>query len=454
MPREEFKSIWQLVIAKLNEKYSSTTVKLWFAEVDCVEMTESKMVLAVDNEYKRFIISSRYLEELKTVIADIMGFEMSVEITGPRTPVEHYEYIYTAPKEPLPAENKPASARQQEYTFENFVEGSSNKLAYAACFAVASIAGDVNYDHINDIYNPLFIYGASGLGKTHLMYSIKNKVEKDFPYVSIIYTKGEEFMNQMVEALYNKRTAEFREKYRKADLLIIDDIQFIANKPGIQEEIFHTFNYLYEDNKQIVFTSDKPPKDIEPLVERLRTRFEQSMIADIQPPDIELRMAIIKQKASNLGIPVSNEVITYMADRLRSNVRQVEGALKKIAALSFLSGSDITLETARAAISDLLTESEPQNVISDKIFAAVATKYGVSVAELKGTSQAAKTVNARNVCIYLFRSLTDMSLIAIGNMLNRTHSTVNHSLSKVENMITNYPGFEEEINELVADIKG
>ena len=312
----------------------------------------------------------------------------------------------------------------------------------------------MNYDHVNDVYNPLFIYGASGLGKTHLMYSIKNKVEHDFPHVSIIYTKGEEFMNQMVEAIYHKSTHEFREKFRKADMLIIDDIQFIANKPGIQEEIFHTFNYLYEDNKQIIFTSDKPPKDINPLVERLRTRFEQSMIADVQPPDIELRMAIIKKKAANLGIPVTNEVITYMADRLKSNVRQVEGALKKIAALSFLSGGPITLETARAAISDLLTESEPQNVISDKIFSAVATKYGVSVAELKGTSQAAKTVNARNVCIYLFRSLTDMSLIAIGNMLNRTHSTVNHSLSKVENMITKYPAFEEEINELVADIKG
>ncbi|MBE6641410.1 MAG: chromosomal replication initiator protein DnaA [Ruminococcaceae bacterium] len=451
MLKEDFKSIWQLVIAKLKEKYSTTTVDLWFANAEPVEITESKLTISVDNEFKRLIITTRYADELKGCLRDVLGFEIELEVTTPKTSFERYEDIYGIPKEPKPVEK--TAARQTEYTFENFVEGSSNKLAYAACFAVAGIAGDKTYDHINDIYNPLFIYGASGLGKTHLMYSIKNHVEKNFPYVSIIYTKGEEFMNQMVEAIQTKRTTEFREKYRKADLLIIDDIQFVANKPGIQEEVFHTFNYLYEDNKQIVFTSDKPPKDINPLVERLRTRFEQSMIADIQPPDIELRMAIIKQKAANMGIHVTNEVVTYMADRLKSNVRQVEGALKKIAALSFLSGGPITLETARAAISDLLTESEPQNVISDKIFSAVSTKYGVSVAELKGTSQAAKTVNARNVCIYLFRSLTDMSLEAIGKMINRKHSTVKYSLSKVEDMITKYPAFEEEINELISDIK-
>ena len=453
MFNEEFKSVWQLVTAKLKEKYSSATVNLWFTDLIPTEITDSKIVFAVDNDFKRMILETKYSKELSVYLEEILGFPMELQFIEPTKKTEGPEELYAAQSEKRPVQNKPA-ARQHEYTFENFVEGSSNKLAYAACFAVAGVAGDVNYDHVNDVYNPLFIYGASGLGKTHLMYSIKNKVEKGFPHVSIIYTKGEEFMNQMVEAIYHKSTHEFRERFRKADMLIIDDIQFIANKPGIQEEIFHTFNYLYEDNKQIIFTSDKPPKDINPLVERLRTRFEQSMIADIQPPDIELRMAIIKKKAANLGIPVTNEVITYMADRLKSNVRQVEGALKKIAALSFLSGEPITLDVARSAISDLLTESEPQNVISDKIFSAVSTKYGVSIAELKGTSQAAKTVNARNVCIYLFRSLTDMSLIAIGNMLNRTHPTVNHSLSKVEKMITNYPAFEEEINELVADIKG
>ena len=451
MMNEEYKNIWNLVLSTLRERYSSTTVNLWFADITPIEISESKAVLAFTVKYKMSIVSSKYAEELREILTEILGFDVDLKFVCTDNGA-HVETL-TKPEVKPKAENKQI-ARQTEYTFENFVEGSSNKLAYAACFAVASLAGDENHDHVNDIYNPLFVYGASGLGKTHLMYSIKNKVERDFPHVSIIYTKGEEFMNQMVEALKNKTTAEFREKYRRADMLIIDDIQFISNKPGIQEEIFHTFNYLYEDNKQIIFTSDRPPKDINPLVERLRTRFEQSMIADIQAPDIELRMAIIKQKAAMLGIPVSNEVITYMADRLKSNVRQVEGALKKIAALSFLSGTSITLETARAAISDLLDESEPQNVVTEKIFSAVSTKYGVSVADLKGTSQAAKTVNARNVAVYLLRSLTDMKLEAIGALFGRTHSTINHSLSKVENMITNYPAFEEEINELVADIKG
>ncbi|MBR2454393.1 MAG: chromosomal replication initiator protein DnaA [Clostridia bacterium] len=451
MINEEYKNIWELVLAEFRERYSSTTVNLWFADIEPIEISETKAVLGFSVKYKMSIVSSKYAEEIREILGGILGFDVELKFicTDNGAPVETLIKPEPKPK----AENKQL-ARQTEYTFENFVEGSSNKLAYAACFAVASSAGEENHDHINDMYNPLFVYGASGLGKTHLMYSIKNKVEKEFPHVSIIYTKGEEFMNQMVEALKNKTTAEFREKYRLADMLIIDDIQFISNKPGIQEEIFHTFNYLYEDNKQIIFTSDRPPKDINPLVERLRTRFEQSMIADIQPPDIELRMAIIKQKAANLGIPVSNEVITYMADRLKSNVRQVEGALKKIAALSFLSGTSITLETARAAVSDLLDESEPQNVVTEKVFSAVSTKYGVSVADLKGTSQSAKTVNARNVAIYLLRSLTDMKLEAIGALFGRTHSTINHSLSKVENMITNYSAFEEEINELVADIKG
>ena len=217
---------------------------------------------------------------------------------------------------------------------------------------------------------------------------------------------------------------------------------------------FHTFNFLYEDNKQIIFTSDKPPKDINPLEERLRTRFEQSMIADIQPPDIELRMAIIKQKAKNLHIELSSEVVTYMADRLKSNIRQVEGAIKKMAALSFLDGTGIQLETARAAISDLLTESEPQNLVSDKIIEAVARKYSISAAELKGKSQAANTVNARNVAIYLLRSLTDLSMIAIGNMFGRSHATIHHSLAKIEEQIAGDPLFEDEIKELVSEIRG
>ena len=455
----DLSGIWQLVVEKLREKYSSTFVGLWFEDCKILDLDENRVLLYIENDFKRGVVQGKYAEEIAETIEGLLGFRIKIEFTGDPTLTaqtvtrrEEEENRREEKNSSLPG-NIPGS-KTAEFTFENFVQGSSNKLAYAACYAVASNAGDKDYDHIGDMYNPLFIYGPSGLGKTHLMYSIKNMVERCFPDVSLIYISGEDFTNQLIEAIQFKRTPEFREKFRRADILIIDDIQFIANKTSVQEEVFHTFNFLYEDNKQIIFTSDKPPKDINPLEERLRTRFEQSMIADIQPPDIELRMAIIKQKAKNLHIELSSEVVTYMADRLKSNIRQVEGAIKKIAALSFLAGTGIQLETALAAISDLLTESEPQNLVSDKIIEAVARKYSISAAELKGKSQAANTVNARNVAIYLLRSLTDLSMIAIGNMFGRSHATIHHSLAKIEEQIAGDPLFEDEIKELVSEIRG
>ncbi len=461
MGREEKDVIWQLVFSALKEEITEWQANLWFGRITAEEIDDSKAVLRLDNLLMRTMVNDRYLPLIEKCFATIFGHPVPVTIIGENTrrkdvilPGDIGAAASPVPEE-RPKREEPRSAPgRQEYTFENFVVGSSNKLAHAACLAVTetAIAGPESEDF--DMYNPLFVYGDSGLGKTHLMYSIKNKIEREHPEVTLIYIKGEEFTNQMVEAIASKRTAEFRERFRLADILIIDDIQFIANRPGVQEEVFHTFNYLYESNKQIVFTSDKPPKDINPLESRLRNRFEQGMMADIQPPDIELRMAIIKQKSKQLDIDVPYEVVTYMADRLKTNIRQVEGALKKTAAVSFLTGQPITVETARKAIADFLTESEPQNVLIDRILNTVSIKFHVSVEDLKGKAQTVEIVNPRNEAIYLLRTLTDLSTVEIGKIFNRSHTTILHSVSKVEGMIKNYAAYEEEISELIADIKG
>ncbi len=441
---EELNKLKEQLLSELELTFSKVSVNLWFSDIEFISYDGEKMLACQKSVYKRNVVKTKYLDVLESELSKLLSSNVKLEFTD-CSEKEKQE------KKETDFQKKPSSSTSV-YTFKNFIQGSSNKLAYAACFAVASIAGEKDYNHVNDTYNPLFIYGQSGLGKTHLMYSIKNYVEEKYPDVTLIYIKGEDFMNEMIDAISSRKTPEFRDKFRKADILIIDDIQFIANKPGVQEEIFHTFNNLYESNKQIVFTSDKPPKDINPLEERLRTRFEASMIADIQPPDIELRMAIIKAKANAMNITIPNEVVTFFADRLKENVRQIEGAIRKTAAISFLTGSPVSVDIARQAISDLVVKTDPVNMMQDKIISIVCKKYNVSKDDIRGETRNATVVNARNISIYLMNSLTDMNQNTIASYYGKTHSTINHSLSKIENMISKDKLFEEEINELIADI--
>ena len=264
-----------------------------------------------------------------------------------------------------------------EYTFDNFIVGSSNKFAHAACVSVAQ-----NPAHS---YNPLFIYGPSGLGKTHLLYAITHEIHKNHPDYNIIYVKGEEFTNQMIESISKNLTSEFRERYRKADVLLIDDIHFIAGKDSTQEEFFHTFNDLYEHKKQIILTSDRPAKDIQKLEERLRTRFEWGLSADIQPPDFELRVAIMRKKAEALGKPFSSEVLNFLAEKLTNNIRQMEGAIKKIIAYSCLNSEEVTISLVTSCISDLLTDNGNLKITAQKIISTVAEKYNVSENDITAT---------------------------------------------------------------------
>ena len=333
-----------------------------------------------------------------------------------------------------------------EYTFDNFIVGSSNKFAHAACTAVAANPA-MNY-------NPLFIYGPSGLGKTHLLYAITNEIKRKKPAAKIIYIKGEDFTTQFIEALAAQMTNEFRNKYRSCDVLLIDDIQFIAGKTSTQEEFFHTFNALYEEHKQIILTSDRPPRDMKTLEDRLKTRFEWGLLADIQPPDLELRVAIIKKKAEQVGVTIPEEVLTYLAENLRSNIRQIEGAMKKLGALAFLSGQKITMEVARGCIADLLGGEEPVSVTVDKIFATVYKKYGISKEDLIGKSRSREIAQARHVTIYLIRKITEMSLPNIGKIFNRDHTTVLSSGEIMEKKIKTDAMLTLDISEMTKEVTG
>ena len=303
-------------------------------------------------------------------------------------------------------------------------------------------------------YNPLFIYGPSGLGKTHLLYAITNEVKKKKTNAEVIYIKGEDFTNQLIEALASQKTAEFRNKYRSCDMLLIDDIQFIAGKVSTQEEFFHTFNALYEEHKQIILTSDRPPREIKTLEDRLKTRFEWGLIADIQPPDLELRIAIIKKKAEQVNIVIPDDVLNFLAENLRSNIRQIEGAIKKLGALAFLNGREISMELARSCISELLGGEEPVSVTVDKIFAAVYRKYGISKEDLLGKKRTKEIAQARHVSIYLIKKITEMSYPNIGKIFGRDHTTALSSCDVIEKKLRTDAALAMDLNTMIKEVAG
>ena len=333
-----------------------------------------------------------------------------------------------------------------EYTFDNFIEGESNKFAKAVCFAVAN--------GMSEDSNPLFLYGNSGLGKTHLLYAIMNHMKKKDPNIKIVYKKSETFINELINAISNHSTAEFKEKYRSADVLMIDDIQFIAGKESTQEEFFHTFSALYESEKLIILTSDRPPKEINPLMERLRTRFEWGLIADIQPPSFELRIAIIKKKSEDMGLTIPSHLIDYLAERLNNNIRQIEGILKKLYAISSFSGIEISKETIDNVISIVDPGNIPNDAMVEKILKQVSKKHGISVEDIKSKKKTDSIATARHISIYIIRKLTDLSLKEIGKVFGRDHSTVISSINKVELNIRTVKNFESDLNLIIKEIKG
>lgn len=439
---QELASIWKCAMEEMSKTFSASAMNLWFEESCILSLDDQTAVVQIFNEYKLSIVEKRFKKPLTETLTVLLGYPVEVIFqlkNQPQTPLVKHNYEADESIEDL--RFHPGN----EYTFNNFIVGSSNKFAYAACTAVAaSPATD---------YNPLFIYSKPGLGKTHLLNAIMNEIAKNNPDANILYVKGDEFTNQMIESLSPHGSPEaFRRKYRRADVLLIDDIQFIAGKEGTQEEFFHTFNALYEDGKQIIMTSDRPPRDIKLLEDRLRTRFEWGLTADIQPPDYELRIAIMKNKAKMLGIVLPPEVLAYMAEHIKSDIRQIEGAVKKISARCFLSKEPITLDLAKECISTFVRTDVSPAVTAESIISHVAKKYGVAVDAILGRQRTKPIARARNISIYVIRRVTGMSQPMIGKIFDRDHTTILSSINAVENEIKENPLFEIEINDLVKEI--
>lgn len=457
----ELKDITDIMLKTIEKELPAKTVfNLWFGSFELISLTEEKAVFMTPTTLRKNVLLTKYIDIISAALEEAIGFPLEIEITSP--PENKPEIITINEPEPVgipdPREMEekknnirnilsdfPASPQKEEYTFDNFIEGESNKFVKAACLAVSK---DPTY------YNPLFIHGHSGLGKTHLLYAVINELRKNHPTLKIVYKTCEDFMNELIEAISKTETAAFKEKYRKADVLLIDDIQFIAGKEATQEEFFHTFSALYEADKQIILTSDRPPKDIQPLEDRLRSRFEGGLIAEVSPPSFELRTAIIKKKTSLMNLLISNDLVDYMAERLQKNIRQIEGVLKRLYALHALSSTPVTKESIDQAISYIDPGNIPTGVMVEKILSVVTKHYGISIEDIKSKKRTENISNARHTAIYIIRNITSLSLKEIGNVFGRDHATVLSSISKVDTNIKTKNRSASEIKKLIKEIKG
>ena len=471
---DELSSISDILLSLIEQKMSSSLsiFNLWFNEFKLASLTDDKAVFTTPSAIKKNILSTKYQKLISESLEEAIGFPLEVsvltdeEFKNPSVENKEAASATIAPYFEASKESKEIIKNEDEeekiitesisspsgkrtllddYTFENFVEGSSNKFAKAACYAVAKEP---------NTYNPLFIYGNSGLGKTHLLYAVINHMKKNHPGINIVYKKCESFLEELIRSIRNGSTTSFKEKYRSCDVLLIDDIQFLAGKEQTQEEFFHTFSALYESDKQIILTSDRPPKEIKPLEDRLRTRFEGGLLADVQPPSFELRIAIIKQKADSMGLSISNDLVEYMAERLQNNIRQIEGVLKRIYAVYSLTSAEVTKEKIDEVISIIDPGNIPTDALIEKILSSVSRAYGVPQDQMKSKKRTDTVANARHVAIYFIKQLTELTLKEIGAIFGRDYSTVISSIDKVEKNIKTVNNYEIEINRLLKEIKG
>ena len=423
--------VWAKVLSLMETDMAATTIHTWFDDVTAVSLDEDRFVICSPSDFKRDIIKSRYIPAVQKALRELFSADFEVVVLGQG---ELATYQKPAQDSFLPG--------TEEYTFERFVVGSSNKFAHAAALAVAEAPGKS--------YNPLFIYGESGLGKTHLLYAIAHTIHQNHPEYRVVYIKGDAFTNELIQAIREGRNQEFRDKFRAADVFLMDDVQFIAGKDSTMEEMFHTFNTLYENRKQIVFTADRPPKEMLKLEDRLKTRFEWGLIADIQPPDYETRMAIIKNKAIRMGVELPEAVLQYIAENITANVRQIEGTVNKIMALRDLEGSSIDAATVTRAVRDMFKDPSDIMPTSDVIIEEVCNFYNIEDSALRGQGRTKDTALARQVAMYLIREMTNLSLKEIGREFeNRDHTTVLHSIERIEKLKKSNP----EITEVIKDVR-
>lgn len=427
--------VWQNVLDHMAEQLSETTIRTWFDEVSVVTMEDSAFVLHCSNGFKKNTIEARFMRYIKDALRDIFSADFEIKLLDDEQLAAYHRVTPDHPGD---------LANSDGFTFETYVVGPQNKLAYAAARAVA--------ERPAENYNPLFIYGDSGLGKTHLLYAIAHLLKKRQPEARIVYIKGDDFTNELIASIREGQNREFREKYRQATLLLVDDIQFIAGKQQTQEEFFHTFNALYESGKQIVLTSDRPPKEMTQLEDRLRTRFEWGLMVDVEPPDYETRLAIIRNKVALLGINLPDRISSMIAENITANVRQIEGVLNKILAYSDLMGV-MDEEAIMKALEDVVKNSNEYIPTPESIIDYISKYFGIEPDVLQGQGRGRDITNARQIAMYLIRRMTNLSLKDIGKAFgNRDHSTVMHSLDKVETQMRSDPAFAETVKEITTNI--
>ena len=432
---DSFEQAWEIVCGYCKSQITDVAYKTWFSRLKPVSLDfdQGTAVIEAPNDFHKQTLLRCYSDLLQRALKNVFGENIGFQIT------------VTEEKEIQPGENAPQDDGY-ELTFETFVVGPSNRFAHAACQAVASKPAI--------LYNPLFIYGNSGLGKTHLLSAVSKEFKNNFPNRSVVYVKSEDFTNEVIDAIAKGTTQALRAKYRSADLLLVDDIQFIGGKVSTQEEFFHAFNTLYEAKKQIVLTSDRPPRDIATLEDRMKNRFEWGLTADVQTPEFETRVAIIRRKAESFDFDIPENVCEYIANKLKNNIRQLEGAVKKLRAFHLLEGRPVNIVTAQTAISDIINNSQPTPVTVDKIIEEVARTYQVTPEDIRSQKRNAAVSKARQVAMYVVREITSMPMVEIGQTFGgRDHSTVVYALHQMEDRLEKEAHTKDTVEDIIKNIQ-
>ena len=448
---ENIDALWDQVLSQMEKKVSKPSYETWLKSTKAASLKGDTLTVTAPNEFARDWLEGRYTHLISSVLYEVIGEELMVKFIIP----QNQQNDDLAIMQPNDKKGKKRDDEQNEYqqhmlnnknTFDTFVIGSGNRFAHAASLAVAEAPAKA--------YNPLFIYGGVGLGKTHLMHAIGHYVLEHNPSAKVVYLSSEKFTNEFINSIRDNKAVEFRNKYRNVDVLLIDDIQFLAGKEQTQEEFFHTFNTLHEESKQIVISSDRPPKEIPTLEDRLRSRFEWGLITDITPPDLETRIAILRKKAKAEGLDIPNEVMLYIANQIDSNIRELEGALIRVVAYSSLINKDINADLAAEALKDIIPSSKPKIITILDIQKAVGEQFNVKLEDFKAKKRTKSVAFPRQVAMYLSRELTDSSLPKIGDEFGgRDHTTVIHAHEKISKLIKTEPQLQQQIKEISDRLK-
>lgn len=448
---ESFNDIWDAVLEYCRVRVNETAYNLWIKIVKFDNFENSVVTLRFPKPMHKNIVTSQYGALLDEAFENVLGFKVKIEYVC--------DDVFETPK----SRNENSSVnlvqhledyRNEQFTFENFIVGASNRFAYAAAKAVASDPGSRMNSGSFSNYNPLFIYGNSGLGKTHILNAICHEIEKNFPDMNIMYIRAEQFANEFYQALQNKTIDEFHNKYRNnIDVFLIDDIQFISGKTSTEEEFFHTFDTLVYNGKQVVLTSDRPPKDIQSITDRLKSRFEDGLLADIQPPEFETRCEIIKRKANLLNFRIDDPVVSYIADKIKTNIRQLEGVTKKLYALCDINGHEPTVALAQNVIKAVMEDTQPLPVTIQRIVDEVSRTTGISVEDIYSKIQKANISHARKITFYIVRKITNMSYEDIGEEFNKHHSTVMYNIEQIEKEMAENSKLSRQVNDIINNIK-